>query len=289
MKKILVTGGTGLIGKKVVELLSKKNKVFVITRTQTSVNKNGIMYINADLSNAEAIKLAVSGKDIIVHIGGVIKDSRKNIFRTNIEGTKNIVNACIKNNVKRIVFISSDAVFQGHKNIYSESKRIGELEIKKIKDNCILRSTIVYGKENKTNLGKVIELIKNYPAITIPGKGNNKIQPIHVNDVAKYISIAVEKNIQGTYILAGGEVITFNEFIDEVCKFLGIKRLKIHIPIFLVLPLAKLLEIISPQFGINVSQIKNLNLDKVYDILKTIKVFKHKPINIKDGLKLTLS
>ena len=288
MKKILVTGGTGFIGEKVVELLSKNNLVFVLTRNHDFKDSKNVKYIYGDICNEQKIKEIVIGKDIIIHMSGSIKGSDEEIFKTNIVGTENLINACKNINIENFVFISSDAVFQKHRSGYSESKVKGEEIIKKIKNHCILRPAIVYGEGDKINLGKIINFVKKWPVIIIPGNGNNKMQPICVEDVAKYISIAATSNIQGVYTLAGSDILTFNTFMDEACLVLNKKLIKIHLPLFFIIPFVWLVEKLFPNLGVSISQVKNLNSDRVYDISETIKTFKHEPIKIKEGLKRTI-
>lgn len=288
MRKILIIGGTGLIGRKVVDILSKNNEVFVLSRKIIKSKIKNVNYINIDIIRDKILEGVVSGKDVVVHLAGFIQGYDKEVWDLNVNGTENLVNACLANKVKRFVFVSSDVVFQKHKSVYSESKKQGEKLVKQITNYCILRPTIVYGRNDKINLGKIINFLKKWPLLLIPGSGTYKLQPVHVDDVAKYISIAAVTKIKGSYVIAGGEVTTFNGFIDKVCKTLNVRRMKIHIPLIFIIPLVKIFEKIMPQIGLNVSQIKNMCVDRIYNMSKTIKIFSYRPVDLNVGLKLTL-
>lgn len=279
MKRIFITGGTGFLGQEVVRLLSKQYKLKVLTRK--NVNSKNVEYVKGDILDKESFRKYVEEADIIIHIAGLSSGNSRKIWKTNVEGTKNILNL-VGN--KKFIFISSETVLYKNQGVYGESKRVCEKLVRKVKNHLILRVALAYGKKDKNRLGKIIEICKNNSFIILPGNGKSLMQPIYTEDIAQYIFNGIKKNSKGTYILAGKSKISMNNFIDILGNILDKKIIKIHIPLFLVYPFVKLNEILLRNPLIRWSQIKNLNTNRTYDIEDIIKELKHTPLDIEKGL-----
>ena len=113
------------------------------------------------------ILLDASKVDIIIHLAGI---SNGDVFKINYEGTRNLVDACVENKVKKFIFISSfDAILETD---YGKSKLKAEDYIKNSGLNYIIfRPTVIYGNDNKKDIGRLIKLIKLGVA-PILGDGN---------------------------------------------------------------------------------------------------------------------
>ncbi len=222
--KILVTGASGFVGKNLIKSLSKYN-IHILSRKKIS----GDNVFIGDLFNKEVL-LEASKVDVVVHLAGTADGD---VFKINYEGTKNLINACVENKIKRFIFISSyDAVLDTD---YGKSKLKAEEYIKNSDlDYIIFRPMVIYGKDNKKYLGKLIRLIKLGIA-PIPGKGNFKLQPVFVDDIVKIIVKAVEsKHKNKTYFVGGADALSFNDMVDKIANHLNKKIIKIKIPIFLI-------------------------------------------------------
>ena len=122
--KIIITGGAGFIGKHLVEFLIKKENDITIfdnfsnsTYESTKYFENlGVKIIKGDIRRLEDINKAVKGNEVVIHLAAKISvdESIKNpseTFQTNVEGTKNVLIACEKNQIKKIIVASSAAVY----------------------------------------------------------------------------------------------------------------------------------------------------------------------------------
>ena len=132
--KVLITGGTGFIGSWIVHSFAALNllhqlniEIFIIIRNKKKQkifsfinNLNKINYIYGDITKIKNLNYNFSH---VFHCAGVYKDSKKNIFTTNIIGTKNIIKIISKNKIKNVIFLSSGAVYDKNnkKNIYKEN------------------------------------------------------------------------------------------------------------------------------------------------------------------------
>ena len=136
-KKVLVTGAYGLLGSHTVrELINKGYYVRAFGRDQEKLSKLAEGYENTqidifcgDFCNAADIDKACEGMDYVIHCGALLKGwgRRSDYIRTNVEGTRNVLNACAKNNIKRLVHTSSPSAhaLRNNLNITEEDQNEG--------------------------------------------------------------------------------------------------------------------------------------------------------------------
>ena len=287
MKKIFVTGGTGFLGKEIVKKLAqiKDYKLTVLTRRNIVSSNKNIQFVDGDILDKKSFEKYIVESDIILHIAGIGSGSRNMIWKTNVDGTKNVLDL---SSGKKFILISSETVLYKNQGVYGESKNACEELVKKSNNHLILRVTVAYGKHDNSRLGRIIGLCKRYPLVIIPGNGKNLMQPIYIEDVATFILSAIKKDKNGIFILAGKSEISMNEFVEHVGDILDKKIIKIHIPLFLVYPLVKINEIFLTNPVVRWSQIRNLNTNRVYNIEDTIKELNHSPLTVHEGLLKTL-
>ena len=263
--RILVTGASGFVGKNLIPTLSREGYTIYILSMKKSYDSN--LFIG-DLGNKDVLFEATKNMDIVIHLAGITKGD---VFNVNTEGTKNLVDSCIKNKIKKFIFISSYDVIINVK--YGKSKAKAEDHIINSGLNyLIFRPTVIYGKNNNKDLDKLIELIKKYPIIPIPGNGEFKLQPILVDDLVNLIIKAVKSKIKNKiYFVAGPKPITFNQIVDIISKKFSKRVYRINIPKFII-------------------YLKNKNLlnDKVCSIDKVKKDFNFNPVTFEVGINKIL-
>lgn len=262
--KLLITGATGFIGNHLTKALIKQNYDISLFTRKLQPQKNFRSFIG-DLNNKKALLEATSTIDIVVHLAATYKG---NLFKVNSQGTKNLIEACIKNKVKKIIFTSSYDVITNSN--YGKSKLEAENIIKNSQiDYLIFRPTLVYGSGNNRNLNRLIRLIKKSPLIPIPQKGNIKFQPLFIDDLINILIQAItSKKKNKVYFVAGPNSYSFNEIVDLISKTFSKKPYKIPIPkMFLYL------------FN------KNLLKDKTCNITEIKKDFNFNPLPLEEGLK----
>ena len=134
MTNILITGGAGYIGSHIVEqLIENKQKVIILDNLVTGykklINKKA-KFIKADIKNKSNICKIIRDNNIssIIHLAAYLNVSeaeknKKKYYQNNIIGTKNILDACKKTNVKNIIFSSSCSIYGNVKGSVGENKR----------------------------------------------------------------------------------------------------------------------------------------------------------------------
>lgn len=115
MAKLVVTGGAGFLGYHICNHLKNKFDEFLvidIDKFYSDEYPKNTKYLKLDIRDYENLKTALKGYDLIVHGAAALPLWKpKDIWTVNVDGTKNVLNAAIENNIKRVVFISSTAVY----------------------------------------------------------------------------------------------------------------------------------------------------------------------------------
>ena len=224
-KKVLITGGAGFLGVHLSRyLLSKGYKVIQLDVASPTAEdlKGKVENITADIKSPEDINQALKEVDFVVHAAAAlpIQHSKKAIFENNIDGTKNVLEAALKNNVKRLVFISSTAVYGVPRHLperendkifpigfYGESKIAGEkLCIRYQKKGLsvnILRPKTFLGPERLGVFTLWFEAIYNNKPVFILGNGNNLYQLLEVQDLCSAIENALTTKTDGEIFNVG--------------------------------------------------------------------------------------
>jgi nucleoside-diphosphate-sugar epimerase len=116
--KVLVTGASGFVGREMVRQLSRQDDLRIAALTRDtrhcSVNTDTVTWVSADITDGEAILRTVSGvvPDTVIHLAALNQGSLRDLFRTNVIGTSNLLEAVIQANPAcRIIVISSSAVY----------------------------------------------------------------------------------------------------------------------------------------------------------------------------------
>jgi nucleoside-diphosphate-sugar epimerase len=227
MKTILVTGGCGFLGVHLARyFLKRKYKVILLdTASQTAKDLVGkVSVINADIRDYENLETAFKNVDYVVHAAAAlpIHHDRNYIFDVNVNGTKQVLKSALKNKVKKLVFISTTAMYGVPRTLpeketdaiypighYGESKAQAEkicLEYnKKGLPVNILRPKSFLGPERLGVFTIWFEAIYNNRPVFILGNGNNLYQLLEVVDLCHAIENALTTNIKGEIFNIGAE------------------------------------------------------------------------------------
>ncbi len=247
--KIFVTGGTGRLGAYVVPLLrSAGHDVYVLTRRST----NDVKHIQGDLFNLDYKQL--EGFDWIVHMAGSVKFGDPNMYYTNTEGTRAMVERAEDAGVNGFLYMSSISVYG--KNVrgpitekspvnpdteYAKSKFDGELMANRFRGNLIvLRPGMIFGKKFYEGFRTAYRMIQSGKMVYV-GNGNNRIPLVYAGDVAESVLWTIEHKLYDTFNVVNPELMTQRELIDFVAGFIGSNPPKYSIPFTLLLYTVKFL------------------------------------------------
>ena len=249
--KILVTGGTGRIGKYLVNALVQQGEKVRALVKEGMVENETVEIFYGDVLNKESLKKAVENVDVIYHLAAIVDylAPKDLMFNVNVIGTKNILEV---SKAKKFIYLSYTAVM-GKKlkeipatentpchpsDFYGQTKLDAE---NLVKDNggIIIRSADVFGLGFTEGYDYVISGLES-GELPIIGDGKNFIQWIHINDLIQALLLAKENGKSGeVYIVAGKEIKTLNECLELLAKYLEVEPPKKHVSKFLANTLVK--------------------------------------------------
>lgn len=297
--KILITGGCGFLGVHLARQLLKNNynvTLFDLAALDAKDLIGKVKYIKGDIRNKNVIGSAIKNQDYIIHAAAALPILREKeiIFGININGTENVLSSSLQNKIKRLIFISSTAVYGIPRHLpeaetnpldpigyYGESKVIGEklcLEyFKKGLSVNILRPKSFLGPERLGVFELWFEAIFTGKGVFILGNGNNKYQLLAVSDVVDAIIKALESETDGEIFNIGAkEFETWNKDLGSIIEYAKSKSRIIKLP---TLPSQIILGIMET---FNLSPIaawhyKTMPVDSYIDIRKAEKLLKWTP------------
>jgi len=253
LRKVLVTGGLGFIGANLVPLLGRAGHNVIIFdnfsrgSVDNLVDSNDCQIIKADIRDSEALNEALANEiDSVVHLaayGSVVESvaSPEDNYSINVEGTFNVLNACRKNNIKKMVFASTGGALIGNANPpvnensvprpispYGASKLAGEgyccafanaYDI----DIVALRFANVIGPISWHKKGAVTAFIKAImegEPLKVFGDGSATRDYLYVEDLCRGIVLGLEAQLSGfnAFHLASGNEVSVNQLAEAVCK-----------------------------------------------------------------------
>ena len=267
---VLVTGATGLLGRQVVQRLLDANRdVRVIVRRPGSEDvfatpPTDVCY--GDVGNPEALTEALRDISQVIHLVAVIRGGHRQFDAVNRLGTANLVAAAkAAGSVRHFIHVSAVGAVNNPRLPYLHSKWAGEQEvIRSGLPYVILRPSLIFGPGDEFTTA-VAALIRSLPITPVIGSGNNRLQPIHVADVARCVVASLSGGLRGNRIIeiGGPDQLSYNEIINIVAHTLGRRRRRLNIPVWTFsLPVA-LMETLTPRPPINRAMLRLITLRNV--------------------------
>ncbi len=309
--QILITGGTGFIGQYLIESLKKEGHEITVYAIDPLQIEN-IDVVIGDIRDETNLKETFEKvrPELVFHLAAIVSYSapKELMYSVNVEGTKNVVDKCLKYNSK-MVFTSSVSVIGRFKGIaneetpckpfttYGKTKLEAEkIVVKAYQENglpiSIIRPAPAYG-EGSPQYRVLIPLIAK-GKLPIIGSGETTTHQIYVkNLIDALLLLAREKRAEGEiFIAADEETITLKELYYFILDYLGIKREIKHIPVFLAKTGVLLSEIKAKLTGkrpkISREFLETILAHRHYDISK-IKNLGYKPkYSLKEGMTRTI-
>jgi uncharacterized protein YbjT (DUF2867 family) len=239
---ILVTGGTGFIGPKVVHALRARDlPVRCLVRTRASdaahqLESWGCELVQGEMTDAESLRRAVDGAETVVHLVGIRQGKPEDFERVMVQGTRDLVEAARGAGVGRFVLMSALGTTEETKDLvpyYGAKWETEQIVQQSGVDHVIFRPSFVFARDGGI-LGTFRTLARLAPVTPIIGPGTQRIQPIWVDDVAEYYarSVDLEDARNRTFELGGPDAVTWNEFWERLRRALGVRRRPtLHMPI----------------------------------------------------------
>ena len=282
---VLVTGSTGFLGRRVVhELLTHSHQVRCLVHTpghERIFAPRSVDVQYGSVSDPDALASACQGVESVIHLVAIIQQRKGATFDSvNRQGTANVVAAAKDaGGVKEFVQISAIGASGNRSYPYLHSKWEGEQEvIKSGLPYTILRSSLMFGEGDEfTN--SLAALVRVSPLVPVIGTGRNRLQPIDVNDVARCIVLALDRDdLKGRTIEIGGpEQLSYNEIVGLLAQTLGRRHFRFHVHPWLVWPNVALMQRFLPKPPINTEELRMLSIRNVAELETVEEVFGFAP------------
>jgi nucleoside-diphosphate-sugar epimerase len=268
--KILVTGATGFLGSRLLERLLELNQYDIIATGRDKIKaeklkKPGVEVITGSLEEKNFVENLLKGVDIVVHSAALSSPWGKyqDFYRANIAATENIISASKKNNVKRIVHISTPSIYFDYTdrfnimedfvpekfvNHYAETKYQAEKLITKAGEEGLesisLRPRAIVGAGDTTIMPRLLKA-QDAGKLKIIGDGKNIVDVTSVSNVVDAIILSLtapQEALGQKYNITNGDPIPLWELIEKTLEKLNLKLNKSRVPFAIAYNLAKVLE-----------------------------------------------
>lgn len=242
---ILVTGGSGLVGMHLVKSLCLNHKLIATYNSTTpSFNHDNLTWLKLDILNVTDVYTALENISQVYHCAATVSFNQKDkfqLFKNNVEGTANIVNACLHNGVKRLVHVSSVAALgrirkdtaidesmnwtpETSNSVYGQTKYLAELEVWRgvaegLEAVCV-NPTIIFGASNWDSGSTAIfkNAYNEFPWFTEGVSGF-----VDVEDVVKAMMLLMNSNLSGERFILCGYNLPYQQVFSSIAKTFGKK------------------------------------------------------------------
>jgi nucleoside-diphosphate-sugar epimerase len=239
-KRLVVTGGTGFIGGRLVEQLAKEYAMRAVVLVRSTRGERlkrmgvAVEVAKAAITDRAAVSAALKGCNVVFHCAYDWVDRA-----ANLQGVRNLIEACLSNGA-RLVHVSTFAIYHPFPNqrltedapakrsgwTYSDSKLEIETEIVEAVrsrglDAVILMPTLVYGAHGGWTCGSVRKLLTG--TVILPGEGDGLCNAVHVDDVCQALLLAaVVAAAQGRrYFVSADVPVTWRAFFESYARIVG--------------------------------------------------------------------
>ena len=291
---ILIAGGTGFIGPKVVHALrAEDHPVRVLARKPErhhQLRAWGCEVVQGDVTDAASLRRAVDGCETVIDLVAIISGKPEDFQRVMIQGTRNLLGAAKKARVARFILMSALGVSERTKDLtpYYHAKWDEEQAVQASGlDYTIFRPSFIFGADGGS-LPIYIRQVRWSPVVTVIGDGNRRLQPIWVEDIAAFFtkSLSTAGAVNRTFEVAGPDVVTWDELYERIRRVLGKRRATIHMPYGLVRAGAAVVEKLPLDFPLSRDAVTMLEFeDNVTDIGPALETFEIRPITLDEQLR----
>ncbi|MFP4496780.1 MAG: NAD-dependent epimerase/dehydratase family protein [Vulcanimicrobiota bacterium] len=256
---ILVTGGGGFLGKAIVRsLVGMGVNVRSFSRKEyPELKKMGVEVIKGELAEFEDVKQAVKDCGAVFHVAAKagIWGDYEDYYNTNVLGTKNVIDACKENGVKKLIYTSSPSVVFHNCDQEGDDESVGypsnflsyyprtkaeaeQLVIEANSENLAtvsLRPHLIWGPGDNHLVPRIIERAEK-GQLRIVGDGNNKVDTVYIDNAAQAHILAFKKlepgsEISGkTYFITNNEPLKMKIILNKILEAGGLPPVEKHIP-----------------------------------------------------------
>lgn len=244
-----VLGGTGFLGSKVVEaLLSRGWRVRVgarrADRGRFSADAARVTRVSCDVTDEASLTRALEGSAAVVNAVGLYVESGGESFASvHVEGAARVARSAARAGIERLVHVSGIGASSNSPSSYVRARAEGEEALgEAFPAAIVVRPSVLFGRGDGF-LGAIDAITRRSPVFPLFGRGETRMQPVYVDDVAAAIAALVHgpEVHPRIFELGGKRVLTYKAIVEAVLRFRGRRRLLLPVPFGVWMLQAKLL------------------------------------------------
>ncbi len=293
-KTIFLTGGSGFIGRHVLEALSKRgHRVTALLRAKQATRIEqmqwpGVRCVVGDFAQPTAWADSLQGHDIVINLVGIIReqgDARFDILHQ--AAPIALFDAAKQAGVKKIIQLSALGADEAAKSHYHRSKRAADRHLSTLGiPYVVLRPSFVYGPQDHSMT--FFTSLAALPVTPVVGDGEYLVQPIHVEDLVHAITRAVEDDdIADVAVDVGGaDALSFNAMLDTLAVWLGKNNgaFRLHLPLWWMRLLAWMTDLLGGRGPISRDELGMLLRGNHCDNARFVQIFGFSPMSFALGI-----
>jgi len=294
MSKILVTGATGFIGKRLIlSLLSLGHEVYALCRikgTKVFSDENpNLFYVCGDLKNPETLKNIPDDLDAAYYLVHSMSDIVGDLAETENKIVKEFISGVKKTKIKQIIYLGGIINDEKTLSPHLKSRLLVEESLRKsLIPLTVLRASIIIGA-GSASFEIIRDLCEKLPLMIAPKWVKSKCQPIAIPDVLFYLSEVLLKDqyYNKIFDIGGPEVLTFKELMIRYSEFRNLKTWIIEVP-FLTPRLSSywLVFITTVRFSLCYYLVGSMKSNSIVQMKEIQKMIPHQCLNYKEALEL---
>jgi len=239
VKKILILGGSGFVGRHVCSRLSlQHHHVTVPTRRLPARHIQmmpGVSVVQANVHDPKQLQALVHGHDVVINLVAILHGTEEEFTHAHVTLPTNLARACHAENVTRLIHVSALGADVHGPSMYQRSKARGELALLSAAQKAplgltLIRPSVIFGKDDQF-INLFAKLQKVFPVMPLAG-ASTRFQPVWVHDVAQAIVHCVNTpNTEGqVFELCGPDVLTLAELVQLAGRWVGKPRPILPLP-----------------------------------------------------------
>lgn len=279
--KLLISGGTGLLGLEILNLLKAagSHDLRCLVRPASRVERLGdVELARGDAEDEDSLERALRGVDAFVHVAG-------------IQYSPQVILAMRRAGVKRLVIVSSTSAHSSFEHRSGPRRSMETLVRESGLEWTIVRPSMIYGSELDHNIHHLLRFLDRWPVFPVFGSGENLWQPVYYKDLAGGVLAAFERPIAigKSYDLPGAYPLSYLQLVRTAAGTLGKTPRILRLPLEPVRRVLQAAELVRLPLPVKSEQVLRLREDKAYPYDRSREDLSYEPRSFEEGIALEVA